>query len=602
MEHTTFRTLTGVLGTLVLSAASSAQEATPADVYSVLVQVRSQVELLREGAGVSGNWPRVSAALDVKPHHVLQKSFEALGKVNRLRAIRGLGPITIPAFPAREITPNEVLSSCERLLGELRILSTGRVSSWSELEEGRTIIAQDNYELLASASLGLDAVLGVRGFTPDDVLQQSLIVLENARFLRLSQNLPLDVPEPDRVHGKHSNHALAEARDLLAVISRAEENLWIPACAIPEIPRRRIEPAEVYDMLQIVLAEQQRIKFRLGLDRHFPTPPLESGRTPDDVIRNLKWAHATMPTFEVARELIQYDPASLKRTPRDVWTVARRVERKLQTFRAFRGIRAQPRPVLRQLGAQPRHVLTKTIECLKKVDHLRIQVGLGETATPRLPLRPITPTEVYALAVRLEAEIDLLLEWNGVSFTTQGDPDWRGELEPAPTDALEAMSRVANWIDTIIGSDGYEPPDVLRQAKQLTAELQALVEHLGQPVSSYPELVLGKAPTDVVLETHDLLRDVQKIQRRAGMYTPTLTPHLQVNTVTPNTVFNEVMMVCAEVNSLKVHLGVDWMMDLPDRDDSATPSHVFREMRFARMLLGALSPVARPGSTGSALR
>ncbi len=402
------------LGAVVYSPRPARGEpfsARPADVYACLLQAKKEVELLRRQARVRQRWPRVEKQPDRYPRHVLQKCYEVLEKINRLRSIEGMGPITIPQYPTRRITPNEVLTAAKRMLAELRLLTRGQehVSHPAPSPRPRRRVGYgDNYAMLQEISLALDPVMGVRGFSPDDVFAQSIRVLNNARFLRMSQNLSLDIPAPPRGRGGRSNHALIAAVALLDKIARAEHNLWMKPCRVPPIPRRRIEPNEVYDSLQIVLAELQRIKYRLGLERHFPIPVVERGKTPDDVIRNLKWAKALLPEFSIEQPLIQYDPATLSKTPDDVYRVAEQINRALVRYRRLRGIRVPPRDIIPMPGRQPKHVYQKTLECLWKVNRLRKQLGLGPTAIPDFPLRRITPNEVYDLAVRLRAELGLI--------------------------------------------------------------------------------------------------------------------------------------------------------------------------------------------------
>ncbi|RDH90948.1 MAG: hypothetical protein DIZ77_12110 [endosymbiont of Seepiophila jonesi] len=57
------------------------------------------------------------------PRHVFQKALEILGKISRYRAnIAKTGGITVPRFPGRDITPNEVFSTVVRLRQELTLL------------------------------------------------------------------------------------------------------------------------------------------------------------------------------------------------------------------------------------------------------------------------------------------------------------------------------------------------------------------------------------------------------------------------------------------------------------------------------------------------
>ncbi len=567
--------------------------ARPADVYARLLQAKQEVELLRRQARVRQAWPRVSKQPDRYPRHVLQKCYEVLEKINRLRSIEGMGPITIPQYPTRRITPDEVLTAAKRMLAELRLLTRGQEydsPSSPPPVPSRTVGYGDNYAMLQEISLALDPVMGVRGFSPDDVYAQSIRVLNNARFLRMSQNLSPDVHPPPRGRGGRSNHALMASVSLLGKIARAEHNLWMKPCRVPQVPRRRIEPNEVYDSLQIVLAELQRIKYRLGLERHFPIPVVERGKTPDDVIRNLKWAKALLPEFSLKRPLIQYDPASLSKTPDDVFRVAKQINRSLVRYRRLRGIRVVPRAIIPMPGRQPKHVYQKTLECLWKVNRLRKQLGMGPTAMPEFPLRRITPNEVYDLAVRLRAELGLIEQkTEGRSTPPRPKPVDQLIRGKTPSDVYHLMWRNLTLLDTVIGPQGYTPNDVYRQSQRIIAEFKILRRHLqvDKPVAM-PPFKLGKEPRNVLKLTQKILRLLRRIQKRAGMSVVATVPEEATSKVTPNEVFNEVGIILAELVALKVHLGITRSApDFPLPNDK-TPSHVYRNMEYARRLLATI--------------
>ena len=599
-QRRTFLALIFMLGLLLWTLAGSPPplraelvSARPADVYARLLLAKQEVELLRREARVRQPWPRVQKQPDRYPRHVLQKCYEVLEKINRLRNIEGMGPITIPQYPTRKITPNEVLTAAKRMLAELRLLTRRKGHAQNQAAPrapSRPVGYADNYAMLQEISLALDPVMGVRGFSPDDVYAQSIRVLNNTRFLRMSQNLSLDVAPPPRGRGGRSNHALLAAVALLAKIARAEHNLWMKPCRVPKIPRRRIEPNEVYDSLQIVLAELQRIKYRLGLERHFPIPAVQRGKTPDDVIRNLKWATALLPEFSIKRPLIQYDPATLSKTPNDVFLVAEQINRFLVRYRRLRGIRVPPRDIIPMPGRQPKHVYQKTLECLWKVNRLRKQLGMGPTAMPEFPLRRITPNEVYDLAVRLRAEL-FLIEQKTEGKTSPPRPTPLDHLvrDKTPSDVYHMMWQNLTLLDTVIGPQGYTPNDVYRQSQRIIAEFKILRRHLQvkRPVEK-PPLKLGKEPRHVLRVTQKILRLLRRIQKRAGMSVVATVPEAITAKVTPNEVFNEVGIILAELVALKVHLGITSSApDFPLPTDK-TPSHVYRNMEYARRLLATI--------------
>lgn len=195
--------------------------------------------------------------------------------------------------------------------------------------------------------------------------------------------MPILTQPPERTTGKHPNHALAAVYKLLEKINLAERNLWIEPVELPQVPRQVINPGQIYDALQIVLAELQRIKYRLGVERYFLTPAVEVGKTPDDVIQNIAWATQLLPNFSLDQKLFQYNPQSLGKTPNHVFAVTEHILKELRRYRNIRGIHTIPHTVPYVSGLQPKHVFQKVLECKEDINRLRIQIHLGSAALPR---------------------------------------------------------------------------------------------------------------------------------------------------------------------------------------------------------------------------
>ncbi|MCP5007193.1 MAG: hypothetical protein GY941_25110 [Planctomycetes bacterium] len=245
---------------------------TPQDVYFVLQRVKAEVVLLRERARLEEPWPEIEITTKHYPRHVFQKCYETMEKVNRLRWLKKMGTITIPFYPLREITPNEVYDVSVRLLGELRIITANVDSSLhiTCVSGNEEITYNTNYKALSEISMAMDSMLGLSGYTMSGIHAMSERVVSNARFIRASQNLPRNeaVPDFDMTTLRHPNHVLREACVLLEKIREVEINLWMSPCDVPNVPRRSIEPNEVYETVLYLFGELQSIKYRLGIYTH----------------------------------------------------------------------------------------------------------------------------------------------------------------------------------------------------------------------------------------------------------------------------------------------------------------------------------------------
>ncbi|MCV6590646.1 MAG: hypothetical protein OIF57_16710 [Marinobacterium sp.] len=538
---------------------------TPTDVYHRVLELEQRVIQLRDEQDIFDAWPRTidgAEALTRSPRHVLQKSIEVLEKINRLRGIRGQGAITIARYPSRYITPNDVYDSVDRLVPEVEFLLQTRPQSAGisvNPDQRRGYTPSDVYRKLWEISLALDPLIGVHGFSPSDVYARARYVAELIRFLRLSQNLPDNIPLPERQNGRHPNHALQAAYDLLARISQAERNLWMQPEQVPEVPRRVIRPTEVYDALQVVIAELQRIKYRLGVERELPLPDVEPGKSPADVEQVLIWAAQAMPQFEPQRPLLQYDQASLLRQPADVLQVASHIYRGLRHYQQQRGIRQQPQQSSLTQGLEPRHVYQKTLVNLDKVVRLREQVGLGVTAVPVYPLRAITPSEVYELAIRLRDELELVYHSTGITAVPEPQimPVYSIQQQVTPSDVYRQMWDVSLLLDVVLGPAGYSIKDLYLAAVNVNRELKLLAQHLHRwhPLE-LPVLKEGVDAEQVLLAARGLLDLTEQAQQRAGLVggqvpQPVITKRPDIGEL-----FNTMGVISTELVALKLQLGV----------------------------------------------
>ncbi len=572
------------------------------DVYAQVVMLKTKVEALRQLNHVGQAWPQVPIQENKAPRHVLQKTFEVLEKLGRLREIKLMGPITIPSYPARKITPDEVYDRVVRLNDEVALILDYLYISESTSNAAAVVLKKadsrvkyfaktpnDVYRLLWEISLSLDPVLGIRGFGPNDVYAQSLRVLAEITFIRQSQLLPMNIARPKRTQGKHPNHALQATYALLEKMAKAEANLWIEPVRPPEIPRRVIVPAEVYDALQVVLAECQRIKFRLGLERAFDTPPVKPGKTPDDIIQNLVFARRLMPEFKVSEKRLQFDRNALIKTPNQVFSVASHIYNELLRYKKMRGIQQAPRIPSPVSGLKPKHVFNKTLDCLSKVAILRQQMGLGPIAVADYPLREISPNEVYDLALRLDRELEIIYDHIDMP-SVPAEQNIYTYHDKTPSDVFGKMWQISYLLDTLIGSSGRQPVDVFKLMAKNVAEIRLICKHLQISVPTVkPKYISGLRPNDVFVLGMDVLKKLNAVKRWAGMFSEPVRLSEHIGTATPNDVYNLGLVMQAEIVDLKLHLGINAKVKFENLSvGTKTPSHVYRKLEEAYALLATM--------------
>ncbi|MBF0455857.1 MAG: hypothetical protein HQL72_13710 [Magnetococcales bacterium] len=565
----------------------------PTDSYRLTLALASQVEAYRTIKKIDLPWPVIPLQKGKSPRHVLQKALEVLEKINRLRTNQKLGAISIPPYPSRPITPTEVYDMVSRLIDEMVLL---RQMTTKEQEREPAKIPEvdriktpdDVYQNLWAISRALDPVLGVGGFSPSDVYAQSVRIVNLVQFLRQTQRVSVNIKKQPAPKGKHPNHALAATYQLLKKISFAEKNLWIAPVDIPVVPKKVITPTEVYDALQGVIAELQRIKYRLGVERHFPTPMVKPGKTPDDVIQNLAWATAMMPTFSLQNRVWQQDPAQLNKTPDDVYMAIRHAVTELERYQASLGIRPKNQKPPEGSGLQSRHVYQQMLYSIEKIDQLRRQNGLGGLAIPRNPLRTITPHEVYELALRLDIEMDIIYKNAGLTDTEV----YATSIHPvtvsgkSSSDVYHELWRFSCLLDDILGEDEQAVGYITRQARQVSLELSTIMASMGYTKSiAEPPLQSGYLPSDLVLKGHNILRLLNKLQTRAGLFSSRLPIPPLPASVESNDIMNVINLIHAEVVAVKIHLGITKQLGALPVTDADHYDETYRQLSWMEMII-----------------
>ncbi len=568
---------------------------TPNDVYGYAILLKQEVAYLRKKSGIEESFPTPAVERNKRPRHVIQKALEILSKINLYRMNHGYGAITIPSYPPREITPQDVYDIVRRLDGEVRIFIDDKEflsKLVSRKYSGKT--PSDVYALLWSISMGFDALLGIRGYTPTDVYALSEKVVKISRFLRHSQNIYDDVLMPERVDGLHPNHALYESIEFLKRVAEGEKRLWIEPADIPDIPQKVITPTEVYDSLQYSIAELQRIKYRLGIERYFEISTPKEEKTPSDVVRNLKYASMLLPTFSFQRKIVQYPESSLKKSPNQVFAVTEEILSKLNTLKTLRGIQKEPKTPPKIFGLKPIHTYQKGIEAVEKAIRLKVQMGFYPSQIPSAPYRPITPSEVYELIIRLDGIVTLLLKKAGSIdvkeyLYKENKTPYTGKT---PSDVYFNLWKISRLFDLLSG-EIYTPNETYMLATQIGEKIELLAKSLGVKRRVESDYSTGGRdgflPLDVFRLTIALHERLKSFQRRANMSVSDITIPKERN-VTPNTVYNALRIINAGINEILIELGIDAeYIDRPlAKISGKTPSDVYRVVEESIEVMDAL--------------
>ncbi len=549
---------------MALNINAKIKEKIPSDVYSDAIYLKNLVIHLREHKGIKADFQEALKQEGKLPRHVIQKTLEILSKVNRYRRDNSMGEITIPINPSRNITSQDVYINLKRLNEEviylLENIGCHHIKELNKKEVFKNKTPNDVYRELWTISNGFDALLG-RGFTPSDVFAQSELIVRIIKFLRVNQNVHTDVQKPKLKKEQHPNHALYASIELMSKISKMQKRLWMSAIDIPKVPQKVISPTEVYDSLQTIIAELQRVRRRIGVERYFDVEELTEKKTPSDVVQNLEYAMALIPNFDFDKKLIQYDVNSLVKTPNEVYALSEHILEELYILKEAKGIRVKPKITTQLYGLKPIHVYQKAIESMEKIIRLKIEDGFAPSEVPHSPNKEITPNEVYEIVLRIDNEIALIakkskikniISWNSVLNKKYYD-------DKTPSDVYDNLWKISYLLDSILGTE-YSPNETYQLAVEIEKNIRNISKYLlKRDVKidiDIDEDIDNKRPKDVLKKSFELYKSIDRVQKRANS-TTTMINIPKDKIITPTSVYNTLRVINATINELRIYFGIE---------------------------------------------
>lgn len=244
----------------------TANEVTPGQVHQAVLDMISEIWLLRDAEGVADYPPEAEHQEDRLPIHAYVKSLEVMKKVSRLQGRLDMSPDRAEGIPVRPVLPRDVLGNVRQIIDGLRAVKT-RLAVSDEIQpaplEGRMDFSMV-YKALGDASFLLDGLVGAP-ISPSDVFANVLEIQDDLELIaaKLGANLLL---EPPGVDGEKSARAVAQQvlRATYKVIG-LQARLGMNESSMPILTLVRVTPSEVFESTSIILAELARIKTHLDI-------------------------------------------------------------------------------------------------------------------------------------------------------------------------------------------------------------------------------------------------------------------------------------------------------------------------------------------------
>ncbi len=275
-------------------------------------------------------------------------------------------------------------------------------------------------------------------------------------------------------------------------------------------------------------------------------------------------------------------------TSSDVFRATRDLIAEIRILRDELGVYDYPVEAELQQDRALVHVYAKMLEVQSKVSGVQSRFGVTPADVGQIPLKEIAPADVLrgvnnALDELRRIKTQMVIE---------------SEIEPAAPEGAKTASMIyKNLADASFLLDGLRgrpltPNDVYANVEGILDEMELVAAKLKVPLLTDPPPVNGtKRLNDVAQQVLRATYKVINLQTRLGM-DASAVPTLTLVRVTPSEIYDATNILMAEMNRIKMHLGINLPRERRPDPRNMRPEHVFAQVMLIIQNLDAMADAA----------
>ncbi|MCX6051455.1 MAG: hypothetical protein NTZ60_02985 [Campylobacterales bacterium] len=281
---------------LLVSFTLYANEISSSDVFSEVMLVENKVEFLLdyykiEHQNKSEDEKVTYKTTQLKPRNVWQKTYEILVKINVLREKFGF-PIIEPIgmTPVENVNPNLVYEQTQRILTELDIFMVQNAIKQPVLKKQvfKDKVPLDVFNRLCKISFMLDQVTQSKTM-PSFSFGETMRIYDDITLILNN----LGIEDKTIPQKKNENdtplESLSSGLKILEKIQQLKILSGMNSVDFSEFKKNEASPSDVFEVTQMILAELQGIKARLGINAVTPAALHYKDKTPAETNQLMSW-------------------------------------------------------------------------------------------------------------------------------------------------------------------------------------------------------------------------------------------------------------------------------------------------------------------------
>jgi hypothetical protein len=275
-------------------------------------------------------------------------------------------------------------------------------------------------------------------------------------------------------------------------------------------------------------------------------------------------------------------------TPSNVYHKVSMINAEIKLIRNELGVTKKVREPVLQINKMPVHVYIKSLELFKKVSKLQKKHGIASNPPLELPIQDINSENVLSVVDKIYDEVIRVKKQLGINQSIKEIEFYVGRT---PSNVYENIWQVSYLIDGMIKP--IKSTDVYENTLRVQSELSLIASYLN---IALPNLVgdpqSGKTPRQVHLQGYINMHKFALLEEKLNMkaYRVPAYPKTKISSSDAYDVTN---MMLAEINRIKVHLGIKQVAQYETVIGRKRPSHALAEMNLINEQVASLTGISQ---------